>query len=145
MDDRKPIGYWLKHLHNLLEAHLAAALVEFDLTRRHWQVLDTVSRGPLTRHELWEALTPFWTEGAADLAEVLDDLTVRGWTHDRGETVTLTPEGRAAHAAAAERIGRVRATVVEGLTPEQYAGTIQVLSHMARNVEADLARRSPAA
>ena len=144
MDDRKPIGYWLKHLHNLLEAQLASALAEFDLTRRHWQVLNTVSRRPLTRPELREALTPFWTEGAHDLAEVLDDLAARGWT-DPGETVTLTPEGRAAHAAAAEQIGRVRAAVVEGLTPEQYAGTIQVLSHMARNVEADLARRSPAA
>lgn len=145
MDDQKPIGYWLKHLHNLLEAQLASALAEFDLTRRHWQVLNTVSRRPLTRHELREALTPFWTEDTPDLAEVLDDLAARGWIHDRGETVILTPEGRAAHAAAAERIGRVRATVAEGLTPEQYAGTIQVLAHMARNVEADLARRSPAA
>ncbi|MFS8479001.1 MAG: hypothetical protein FWJ93_08620 [Micromonosporaceae bacterium] len=145
MSPAKPIGDWLKHLHNLLEAQLASALAEFDLTRRHWQVLDTVSRRPLTRHELREALTPFWTDGAPNLAEVLDDLAARGWTHDPGETMTLTAEGRAAHAAAAERIGQVRAAVVDGLTPEQYAGTIHVLSHMARNVEADLARRSSAA
>src|SRR5690606_13536580 len=112
---------------------------------RHWQVQDTVSRRPRTRHELREARTPVCTDGGPNLAEVLDDLAARGWTHDPVAPTTPTAEGRAAPAAAAERIGQVRAAVVDGLTPEQYAGTIYVLSHMARNVEADLARRSSAA
>jgi len=44
-----PIGYWLKHLDGLIEAHFDRALTHHNLARRHWQALNMLSGGPLTR------------------------------------------------------------------------------------------------
>ncbi|WP_225102467.1 MarR family winged helix-turn-helix transcriptional regulator [Streptomyces sp. CoH27] len=141
MDAPKPIGYWLKHLHNLLETQFETTLTDLGLGRRHWQVLNTLSRGKRTPHELREALAPFWAEGALDLGEVLDNLTERGWSRTEGDALALTEAGRTAHAKAAARIDETRATVLDGLTAEQYAETVRILSVMTRNVETALAAR----
>jgi len=137
----KPIGYWLKHLHGLLEQQLEVTLVEFGVGRRHWQVLHTLSRGATDRDALGVALAPFWTEGEPDLGRVLAGLTGRGWTTSAGTALALSDEGRAAHAEIEVHVNETRAMVLKGLTPEQYAETVRVLSAMAHNVEADLAAR----
>ncbi|WP_431984436.1 MarR family winged helix-turn-helix transcriptional regulator [Streptomyces qinglanensis] len=143
MDGSKPLGYWLKHLHDLLERQLDAALADLGVGRRHWQVLNTLSRGPASRDELVRALAPFWEAGAVEPAEVLDGpgsgLAARGWATVTGPRIGLTPEGRAAHARIADRIARSRRTVLGELTPEQYTATVHTLSVMAANVEAELA------
>ncbi|MFE9331496.1 MarR family transcriptional regulator [Streptomyces sp. NPDC006925] len=143
MDATKPIGYWLKHLDNLLERQFDATLADLGIGRRHWQLLNTLSRGPASREELTHALAPFWQAGAAEPAEVLDgpgnSLTARGWATTGGQKIALTAEGRAAHARIADRIAHSRRTVLGELTPEQYTATVRTLSFMAANVEADLA------
>ncbi|MFI8849810.1 MarR family winged helix-turn-helix transcriptional regulator [Streptomyces sp. NPDC053499] len=142
MDAPKPIGYWLMHLHDLLERQFDVVLGDLGLARRHWQVLHTLSRGAVPREELAEVLAPFWRDGEPDLAQVLDGhdgLAARGWTRADGHTVELTASGRAVHAQAADRIARSRAVVLGELTPEQYEQTVRNLSVMAANVEADLA------
>ncbi|WP_432108101.1 MarR family winged helix-turn-helix transcriptional regulator [Streptomyces sp. AA1529] len=143
MDATKPIGYWLKHLDNLLERQFDATLADLDIGRRHWQLLNTLSRGPASREELTRALAPFWQAGATEPAEVLDgpgnSLAARGWTATGGQRIHLTAEGRAAHARIADRIAHSRRTVLGELTPEQYTATVRTLSVMAANVEADLA------
>ncbi|GAB4002994.1 hypothetical protein GCM10029992_42960 [Glycomyces albus] len=48
MDTPKPIGYWLKHLHNLMERQFEAALADLDMGRRHWQVLNVLYGGART-------------------------------------------------------------------------------------------------
>lgn len=145
MEAPKPIGYWLKHLHNLLEKQFDATLADVGLGRRHWQILNTLARGHATRDELMVALAPFWTQGEPDLAEVLEDVTARGWTRPgmpaEANLLTLTNEGRAAHADIAARVEATRAAVLKGLTPEQYTETVRIMSVMAGNVEADLAAR----
>lgn len=139
MDAPKPIGYWLKHLDNLLDQQFAATLAGLGVSRRDWQVLNTLSRGPAGRPDLEAALAPFWATGEPDLARVLDDLRERRWT-TADEPVALTDAGRAAHADLAQRIGETRGTLLNGLTREQYGETVRVLSVMAANVEEDLAR-----
>ncbi|WP_143591633.1 MarR family transcriptional regulator [Thermoactinospora rubra] len=139
MEASKPIGFWLKHLHNLLEEQLDATLADLGIGRRHWQVLNTLGRGQATRAELEEALAPFWTAGDPGLEEVLGDLAAHGWV--TGDGGALTEAGRAAHAAAAARIAATRETVLRGLTPEDYAHAVRTLSVMAGNVEAALAAR----
>ena len=59
-----------------------------------------------------------------------------------GDTLTLTEQGREAHRTAAERVGETRQLLLHGLTPEQYAETVRVLSVMAGNVEAALGSRT---
>ncbi|MET7641092.1 MarR family transcriptional regulator [Streptomyces sp. NPDC005438] len=142
MDTPRPIGYWLKHLHDLLETQLDTTLADLDLSRRHWQVLNTLGQGRRTTPELREALAPFRQEGARHLDDVLDDLATRGWIRvEDDDLATLTDAGHAAHAQVAARIHQTRATVLDGLTAEQYAETVRVLSVMSRNVETALAAR----
>jgi hypothetical protein len=41
-EDRRPIGYWLKHLDGLIEAAFSRTLAGQGVTRRHWQALKTL-------------------------------------------------------------------------------------------------------
>jgi len=141
MDTPTPIGYWLKHLHNLLEKQFDLALADLSVNRRQWQLLNTLSRATRTQKELREALAPFWTGGEPDPREPLADLAARGWTQDDDGAISLTEHGRTAHANLAARIDRMRAAVLGDLTAEQYAETVRVLSIMAANVEATLQSR----
>ncbi|GAB3434281.1 hypothetical protein [Actinophytocola sediminis] len=139
----RPIGYWLKQLHNLLETHFDRTLAEVAVSRRHWQLLNTLSRGPHTHDDLQRALAPFWEADAPGLrAELEHGLAARDWIAEDGDTVTLTDRGRAAHATIAARVDRNRAIVLGELTPAQYTETVRVLAVMAGNVEADLAARA---
>lgn len=139
----RPLGYWLKHLDNLLDQHFEATLADLGVSRREWQVLNTLADGgPVGRAGLSDALAPFWTEGGPTLDEVLGRLTAREWIPaGPDERLALTDEGRAAHAEARARVRTTRATLLTGLTGEQYTQTVRVLSVMAGNVEAALAAR----
>ncbi|GHF25764.1 hypothetical protein GCM10017786_69940 [Amycolatopsis deserti] len=116
----RPIGFWLKHLHNLLEDGLTGVLADRGLTRRHWQALNTSRHGA-------EALAVF--DGAD---EARADLVTRGWITTDG---TLTDDGRTARAEIAERVRRFRELSLTGLTDDQYADTVRTLATMARNLE----------
>jgi hypothetical protein len=143
----RPIGYWLKHLHNLIDAQFDATLSDLGLSRRHWQVLNLLSTAARTPDQLEQELAPFGTDQAPPVGSVLggpDGLVTRGWAgyEADGQTVNLTESGRAAHGRAAARVGETRRRLMDGLTPEQYAETVRVLSVMAGNIEAALADRA---
>lgn len=139
MDTSKPLGYWLQHLHNLLETHFVLLLSDLGVERRDWQLLNTLTRGPRTRPELEQALAPFWSVDQPGLGHVLANLSARGWVEESNGTVTLSPAGVAIHAELAGRVERARTVALNGLTPDQYQETIRILSSMARNVEAAVA------
>lgn len=140
----RPIGFWLKHLHNLIDAQFDATLTDLGLSRRHWQVLNLLSTALRTPTELERELAPFGTDQAPPIGTVLEDLVTRGWAgyDPDGRTVALTDAGRGAHAEAAARVGATRRRLMDGLTPEQYAETVRVLAVMAHNIEAALADRA---
>ncbi|RZU73643.1 hypothetical protein EV384_2060 [Micromonospora kangleipakensis] len=141
----KPIGYWLKHLHNLIEEQFDATLGDLGLDRRQWQILNLLSRGARSRGEVEQALAPFWPDGVPELDAALngaDGLVTRGWVGYDADALTLTEQGRAAHRTAADRVGETRRLLLRGLTPEQYAETVRILSVMAGNLEAALAGRA---
>src|SRR5215468_7734256 len=96
--DRRPIGYWLKHLDRLIEDTFDRALADGNLSRRHWQVLNALAAAPATSAGLAAALAPFTGGDPAALAPVIDDLTRRGWvTADAAGRAALTGDGAAAH------------------------------------------------
>ncbi|RQW84059.1 MarR family transcriptional regulator [Micromonospora globispora] len=141
----KPIGYWLKHLHNLIDEQFDATLGDLGLDRRQWQILNVLSGATRSRGEMEQALAPFWPDGVPQLEAALDGadgLVTRGWVGYDADALTLTEQGRAAHGAAAERVGETRLLLLRGLTPEQYAETVRILSVMADNLEAALAGRA---
>ncbi|WP_460061959.1 MarR family winged helix-turn-helix transcriptional regulator [Streptomyces sp. YKOK-I1] len=142
----RPIGYWLKHLDNLLEQHFDATLSGLGVSRREWQVLNMLNTlaaaGPVGRAGLTDALAPFRTGGGPTLDEVLARLTARHWIHaDADGHLALTDAARAAHTRLRAGVEATRATLLTGLSGEQYTETVRVLSVMAGNVEAALAVR----
>ncbi|MEV0156015.1 hypothetical protein AB0H57_20055 [Micromonospora sp. NPDC050686] len=141
----KPIGYWLKHLHNLIEEQFGATLGDLGLDRRQWQILNLLSGGTRSRSEIEQALAPFWPDGIPQLDAALggtDGLATPGWVRYDGDALTLTEQGRAVQGRAAERVGETRRLLLRGLTSEQYAETVRILSVMAGHLEAALAGRA---
>lgn len=148
----RPIGYWLKHLHNLIEAQFDATLTDLGLGRRHWQILNLLSGAAQTRAQIEQALAPFWQAPAPALDAILDGregLVTRGWVAYKahgaagaaGDALALTEQGRTAYSGVAARVGETRGRLVRGLTAEQYAETVRILSVMAGNLETALAER----
>jgi hypothetical protein len=141
----KPIGYWLKHLHNLIDEQFDATLGDLSIDRRRWQILNLLSGATPRRGEIEQALAPFWPDGVPELDAALDGpdgLVMRGWVGYDADALTLTEQGRAAYGTAAERVGETRRLLLRGLTREQYAETVRILSVMAGNLEASLVGRA---
>lgn len=136
MTDR-PIGYWLRRLDALLEEALDRALAEEGVGRRHWQTLNVFRNGPVDTAALAERLAPFWTEGAITADEVVEELTRRGWVERTADgRLGLTAEGVAARSRLAARVEESRRRLAEGITPEEYATTLNVLRRMTENAQA---------
>ncbi|ASW55554.1 MarR family winged helix-turn-helix transcriptional regulator [Plantactinospora sp. KBS50] len=144
METPKPLGYWLHHLHNLIETHFALVLSDLGTERREWQVLNTLAAGARTRAELERALAPFWAAGQPSLAHVLANLAARGWTGSADDTVALSPAGATAHAELARRVEGARAALLGDLTPDEYRQTLRTLATMAGNVESAIAAHAAA-
>ena len=58
----KPLGWWLRHVHELLESSMAHALRAESVTRRQWQVLNTIALGARTLDDVDTTMAPFVTE-----------------------------------------------------------------------------------
>jgi DNA-binding MarR family transcriptional regulator len=127
---KQPIGYWARQVDQLFTAGLDAALAAHDLTRTHWQVLNSLAEGGGTvpRAQLAAGLAPFADPARID--EILADLEARGWA----DGVTLTSAGRAGHAAVQADVARFRARAMTGITPEEYGRTVDVLRRVAGNL-----------
>ncbi|WP_084523870.1 MarR family winged helix-turn-helix transcriptional regulator [Nocardia inohanensis] len=139
---RKPLGYWLMHIHNGLEANFAALLESKGVVRRQWQIMNTLARGPLTPAGLDEALAPFLNEQHPTVAEFVEPLVRRGWlTADPAGAYTLTGDGRTEYRSLAARIDAERAATIDGLSPGDYNTLIDQLRRIAANVDAIAADR----
>lgn len=131
----RPIGYWLKRLDRTIEDRFDRDLARWSLTRRHWQVLNTLSGGPALQSTIAEALAPFLVEGAITQQEILDDLLSRGWVEMSNALVRLSAAGVQAHAGVSSRVNATRAKVLDGLTPEDYATVLRLLEQMTLNLD----------
>ncbi|MGY1814898.1 hypothetical protein [Blastococcus sp. SYSU D00820] len=132
---RRPIGWWVRHLDTLLEEVVDTAVAGEGLTRRHWQVLHSLAEAPAGGAELAAALADF----DGDVGAVLADLAGRGWVTGQ-HPVALTPDGQVAHDRLGRGIDRVRRHVADGLSRQEYERTVLVLSRMAANIERALGR-----
>lgn len=133
----RPIGYWLKRLDRLIEDAFDRVLAAEGVSRRQWQTLNVLRRAPAGDDELGAALRPFWETDTVTVAEVAGELARRGWvTRGPDGRHALTPEGEAAHAALATRVGGIRELVGRGVTEQEYRTTMDVLRRMTGNLEA---------
>jgi DNA-binding MarR family transcriptional regulator len=132
---QRPIGFWLKLVDRLIDDSFDALLGHAGLTRRHWQVLNLLQDAPATVRQVDERLAPFLDAGEPTTRPVLDDLHGRGWIAwtDAGQAA-LTEAGSAAHADLRQQVANGRARLAAGITPQEYAATIEVLRRMAVNL-----------
>ncbi len=134
MTDQRPIGYWLKLVDSLIDRQLASTLDEHGVTRRQWQLLSVLRRGPATVEQLDEAVAPFLTEGEESSAEHLTELIDSAWVAATATGYELTDRGETAFGTLAEVVAQQRSVVGQGITEAEYAETMGVLEKMARNL-----------
>jgi hypothetical protein len=139
MTDQRPIGFWLKLVDGLIDELFAATLNEHGVTRRQWQLLSVLSRGPASVDQLDAAVAPFLTRPVDDSepessAEHLTELIESAWVDATPTGYELTERGRAAYSRLADVVGENRAQVSRGITEAEYTSAIDVLSRMATNL-----------
>jgi DNA-binding MarR family transcriptional regulator len=125
----------LKLVDRLIDEGFDAVLGEAGLTRRHWQVLNLLQAEPATVQRADTLLAPFLSGGAATTRPVFEDLHARGWVAwTADQHATLTETGAAAHAELLRKVSHSRERLSAGITPEEYAATIELLRRMAVNL-----------
>ena len=133
--DDRPIGFWLQLVGRLIDEGFDQVLGGAGLTRRHWQVLTALQRGPATVAGLDATLAPFLHDQEPTTRPVLDDLAARGWAALSGDgRAASTPAGAAAHAELLAEVSAHRRRVSQGITAEEYRATVDVLRRMAANL-----------
>ncbi len=124
--ERRPIGWWLKTADARIERAFEVVFEGQSITRREWQVLESVARAPVLESELLRTLEMF-----AGAQEAVDDLRRRGLLSGGGDVLlTLTDAGQGAHASAAAGVATVRSAVTAALPAENYATLLQFLAEL---------------
>jgi len=136
MTDQRPIGFWLKLVDRLIDEKFAETLDEHGVTRRQWQLLTVLSRGPATLEQLVLAVAPFLSNGSTPESSVehLSELIESGWVDATATGYETTERGSTAYERLAEVVNANRAKASEGVTEQEYRDTIDVLERLAVNL-----------
>ena len=137
-EEFQPIGYWLKHLDEMLTRRSDQALQESGFTRSHWQVINTIyETNTTTREDVLAALKMFMNSNRLD--EILGEFAREGWLVVQGSgeasQLSLTEAGREKREAVFKLQSEVRRRLMQGITHEEYATVVDVLQRMATNLE----------
>lgn len=136
MTEQRLLGYQVKRLDQLIEAAFDRAVAAVGMSRREWQTLTAIRRGPATAATLDDALRPFWAVDGESVAAVVTALTDRGWiTVDEHARYVLTEPGAAAHAHAAPTVGAVRGQLADGISEAEFATVTVNLARMIDNLD----------
>ena len=129
---KRPVGWWLKEADAQLNAAFDVALQGAGADRRSWQILNSLSRGPMPRADVMTALASF--DGPAAVDEILDLLRAREWVQESDEPLALTAAGAVQHQALAPLVDGVRQRVAAALPPDDYVTLIELLARLAKAV-----------
>ncbi|MGW4634821.1 MarR family winged helix-turn-helix transcriptional regulator [Nocardia sp. NPDC004415] len=139
MTERRLIGYQVKRLDQLIEATFDQATVDSGMTRREWQVLNTLVRAPAAADTLQDALRPFWETDADSVAALTGALIARGWlARDADSRFAVTEAGAAAHTRAARAVAALRERMTEGISRDEFDALTTTLARMIGNLESAL-------
>lgn len=135
--EQRPLGYWLKHIDGALTENMGRLLAADGLDRRAWQVLNTMSYGPITVAALDETMAAFLSADEPTMRSQVERFVERGWAGQAGDgRVTLTEEGRRVHERASERAGALRTRMMECLSAEEYGVLMELLQRVATHLDA---------
>ena len=139
MSDRRPIGFWLKLVDNLIDEQFALTLEEHGITRRQWQLLNVLAAGPASVTELDAQVAPFLQAATDDNPA---ESTVEHHTeHNESAWGAATPTGNQLTERGAAALSRLEVVVTEqrtrstvGVSEQEYLTTVGVLERVARNL-----------
>lgn len=135
LDDHRPIGFWLKLVDRLIDERFDAALAAHRLSRRHWQVLNTLRRdGTATIAEIDHRVRPFLDDDEPTTAPILTDLLDRKWATRDGQRFALSPDGAAELDIATVIVQADREQTLTGVDMADYRTTVFTLGRIARNL-----------
>lgn len=135
MTDVRPIGFWLKLVDRLIDEQFGTTLEEHGVTRRQWQLLNVLSRGPSNVDELDAAVAPFLnTDDSESSADHLVELIESEWVAEQPEGFGLTERGSVAFSRLTEVVAEQRTLMTQGVSETEYEQTIAVLERIARNL-----------
>lgn len=137
----RPIGYWIKRLDAALELLLDSVLARLNLTRRQWQVINTLSSGPVSPADIKDILSPFNAADAGNAQERdLAALVRKGLVFVLDGRLSLTDAGVALHSKAAGLVEGSRHALMAGIGTDEYAMAVSVLERMSNNADRLAAR-----
>jgi hypothetical protein len=128
----RPIGFLLRTLDRLIDERFDHALAGHGVTRRQWQLLNTLARTSADLDSLTAAVAPFLAGETA--RPHLDPLVADGTVTRDGDTYTLTATGRATLGALAAEVRTIRDATVAGLADGEYERTVTTLETMIGNL-----------
>ncbi|GAB1823959.1 MarR family transcriptional regulator [Herbidospora sp. RD11066] len=133
----QPLGAWTGEAYRRVVGAIRSELAVEGLAQPHWWTLNHAAGAPgrWTRTELASRLAA-WEDLGLDFDAVFDDLVGRGWLVDDGG-LTLTADGEAGRLRAKERLGPVLARTREGVDPDDFVTTINVLRRVVANLGGD--------
>lgn len=140
LDRGRPIGFWLKLVDGLVDRRFDEVLDEHGVTRRQWQLLNLLERGPATRATLDAAVAPFLDPASGESsADHLSELVESGWVSLATDGVgdgryALTERGGLAHRKLVDVVEGIRDEAVRGAEPDAYATTVRFLRTAALNL-----------
>ncbi|MDN5941673.1 MAG: hypothetical protein L0H94_07305 [Nitrospira sp.] len=126
----KPIGYWLKHCHDLLDRYISTQQAENEIDRLDWQILNVLHQQAKPDSRLEVELEPF--ASSCTISSHLGQLRDKGLLSPGNE---ITEKGRESFQAFAAVQDKIREVVSSGISQEQYETTINVLRRIADNIE----------
>ncbi len=138
--DEKPIGYWLKEADKSISEKVNKNLELYQLTRLHWQVLNTVfEKKEMTKEAILNLLRHFVDETKLD--EIIDHFVMKKWMIQRNNTesgtttIQMTEEGQNAFHEILAAQQKTRMELFQGLTKEEYDITMKVLKKIVENAK----------
>ncbi len=140
VDRGRPIGFWLRLVDGLIDRRFEEVLDEHGVTRRQWQLLNLLERGPATRAALDGAVAPFLDPATGESSsDHLAELVESGWVSLATDGVgddryALTERGSLAYRKLVDVVEGIRDETVRGAEPGAHATTVRFLRRAALNL-----------
>ena len=132
---KRPIGYWLKQVDQLLTERIDEAQAVHGVTRTDWQILNLLKENGRASDELIFSVMHTFVD-AAKFQEIIYHLIDQGWIDETlasGE-LQLTCAGYDQHARIFATQKEVRQRAMQGVIQEDYVTVIRVLQQMVENL-----------
>lgn len=131
-----PLAYWLSLVERLVQARIASVLDEHGVTRIQWRVLTILEEAPAplaTLQQSSEGLPPADEDETAESAVL--ELVESRWVSGDAEQFELTEHGSEALRRMSATVAELRASALEGISPEEEEVMIAGLRRIAENLD----------